>query len=736
LNLGQSGYFVRLDDLAQALIKELNTWDVEMPLPVPLPSTNIPAPLTPLVGVEGITATLIAILHRPGVRLLTLTGPGGVGKTRLAIDMGTRLLESFPDGVFFIPLETLSDPALLPSQVARSLNLNNVGGHSLMDALKSYLRKRQVLLILDNFEQLLEAGSVVVELLQAAARLKILVTSREPLNQYGETRFIVPELARPDPVSLPPLDQLEQWPAVDLFVQRVQALHPTFVLNPENMASVARICHRLDGLPLAIELAAAQVKLLAPNQTLPTLEEGLRSLKDTLRNRPIRQKTLWNAIDWSYQLLPDPEKRLFEQLAVFGRTWDLKAAESVCEMGVDVSSELDELANKSLVRYVARDEATDLRFEMLQAVREYAIDQLRNSGKYETTQRRHAIYYLTFVEQAEGAIGSLEQLSWAKRIVQEHENLQIALQSMLDAKETELAFRFLGSVWRYWDVLNIWSEARLWMERALTQGSGLKSVGRAATLWGAGWLAAHQSDYPLALSYAREGLALAREIGEKRLVGRLLQSVADGLYRLGEYEQGIVLIEESLHILRELGDREEIAWALDHFARGLWQRGERARSREILGESLALFRSMGHQWAIAYSLSHLGRLSLNDNDNEVANTLLAESLALSKKMGAKQRISEILRELGLLAWREGNLEQAKAILLESLALSREIGDRTGEGWTLNRLGCMALEQVDFPTARQLFEETQALFQRVGEPEAIAFNQGCLKQLELAEKGQG
>ncbi len=725
LHLGQSGYFVRLDDLTQALMKELNAWDV-----APLLPTNIPVPLTPLIGADETVATVIAVLRRPGVRLLTLTGPGGVGKTRLAIEVGMRLSESFHDGVFFVPLETLSDPALLPSQAARSLNLDKVGAHSLLDALKSYLRERETLLILDNFEQLVDAGSVVVELLQAAARLKVLVTSREPLNQYGETRFIVPELARPDPGNLPPLDQLDQWAAVDLFVQRVRALHPTFALNRENMESVARICHRLDGLPLAIELAAAQVKLLTPTQAFPDFEDGLKSLKDTSRDRPARQKTLWNAIDWSYQLLLEPEKALFRQLAVFGRSWDLKAAESVYQMGADVSQGLDELANKSLVRYTAQSEAGALRFEMLQAVREYALDRLRDSGEYETTQHRHAMYYVAFVEQAEGAIGSPDQLGWARRIVQEHENLQIALQSMLDIKETELAFRLLGAVWRYWDMLNIWSEARLWMERALAQGAGLQSAGRAATLWGASWLAAHQSDYVLALSYAKEGLALAREIGEKRLVGRLLQSVADGLYRLGEYERGIECVEESLHILRELDDREEIAWALDHLARGLWQRGERARSREVLQESLTLFRGMGHQWAVAAGLRHLATLALEDDDNDAAAGMLTESLAISREMGAKQRISETLRELAWLMWKRDAFDRARELLEEGLALSHEIGDRSGEGWALNLLGRLAMRESDFDTARQLFERAQGLFVESRESAAISYNLDCLKQLKI------
>ena len=733
LNFSQSTYFLYLSDLIQALLLQLNAWKLE---PIPAREvallTNLPAPLTPLVGAQETVAAVVAILQRPQVRLLTLMGPGGVGKTRLSIDVGATLLESFRDGVFFIPLESLSDPALLVPQIARSFHLENAGVQSLLDTFKSFLRTRQMLLILDNFEQLVAASALVTELLLAAAELKIMVTSREALHQYGESRFIVPELPRPDPSNLPPLEQLGQWAAINLFVQRVQALHPAFILKESNKTAIAQICFRLDGLPLAIELAAAQMKYLSPTQVLAHLERGLESLRDVSLDRPRRQKTIWDAIDWSYRLLPDVEKALFRRLAVFARAWGLDAAQAVCKIP-DVLTGLENLADKSLVRYTPIDEENDLHFEMLQAVREYALDQLESSGEAENFQRAHATYYLEFVQQAERAIGTIQQPSWARRIGQEHENLQTVLQWMLDARETESVFRLLGTIWRYWDMLNVWSEARLWMERALTQGAGLQSAGRATTLWGASWLATHQSDYPLALSYAKEGLALAREIGEKRLVGRLLQSVADGLYRLGEHEQGITLIEESLDVLRELDDREEIAWALDHLARGVWQRGEHARSKELLRESLAIFRKMSHQRAVAASLRHLARLALEDDENDEAAGMLTESLSISREIGAKQLISEILRELAWLMWKQNAFDRARELLEEGLALSHEIGDRSGEGWALNLLGRLAMRESDFGAARQLFESAQRLFDESADSASISYNIECLKRLEMVKK---
>jgi predicted ATPase len=735
LNLSPNAYFLRLKELVRILLLHLNTWGAEslQKLPKSTVPTNIPSALTPLIGAEKSLAGVVAILQRPGARLLTLTGPGGVGKTRLAIAAGAAMLEHFPDGVFFVPLETVNDPALLVTQIARSSNMGIIGAQSLLEALKTYLRERQILLILDNFEQLIRGGHMVTDLLQAAGQLKVLVTSREALNLYGEIRFTVPELTWPDPGNLPSMDQLSQWPALDLFVQRVQARHPEFVVNMANLETIVQVCQHLDGLPLAIELAAAQVRLLSPDQTLPQLEYGLKALRDISHDRPTRQKTLWDAIDWSYQLLTEPEKAIIRRLAVFGREWGLEAAQAICRVD-DLLASLEELVDKNLLRYVGQGETGDVRFQMLQPVREYAFDQLDMYAEAEQTQRRHARYFMEMVQSAEPAIGTPEQLRWVRRIKQERENLQIALQWMLDRQEIEMAFTLLGAAWRYYNMINIWDETKSWMERALVQGADLKSAARVKALWGAAWLATHYNDVAQQMVFAEQGLALAREIGDKLLIGLLLQNVADGLRRREQYDQSMLLLEESLSLFRQMDNQGEIAWVLYHIADTVLDRGERARSMEIRRESLAIFRAIGDQWSAATALRQIGAFALEDGDYQLAAEAETESLEMFRVIGAKQLINVTLYHLASLSWQRGDFEQVKTMIEESLEISREIGDRRGLGRALNFQGRLALQQSDFAAARELFEKAQAVFQQIGEQTAFADNLEYLKHLMQIETG--
>jgi predicted ATPase len=735
LNLSPNAYFLRLKELIRSLLLQFNTWEPEplQKLPKSTVPTNIPSTLTSLIGAEKTLETVVAILRRPGTRLLTLTGPGGVGKTRLAIAAGATVLEDFPDGVFFVPLETVSDPGLLITEIARSSNVEITRAQSLLEALKAYLRERQILLILDNFEQLIPGRQIVTDLLQGAAYLRVLVTSREALNLYGEIRFTVPELTQPDPGNLPSLDQLSQWPALDLFVQRVQARHPKFIVNEANLETIVRVCQRLDGLPLAIELAAAQVRLLSPDQALPQLEYGLKALRDISHDRPSRQRTLWDAIDWSYQLLPEREKAILRRLAVFGREWGLEAAQAICQAS-DLFASLEELVDKNLLRYVGQGETGDARFQMLQPVREYAFDQLDIHAEAEQTQRRHARYFMEMVQSAEPAIGTPEQLRWVRRIKQERENLQIALQWMLDRQEIEMAFTLLGAAWRYYNMINIWDETKSWMERALAQGANSKSAARVKALWGAAWLATHYNDVTQQMVFAEQGLALAREIGDKLLIGLLLQNVGDGLRRRKQYDQSILLLEESLSLFRQMDNQGEIAWALYHIADTVWDRGEHARSMEICRESLSIFRAIGDQWSAASALRQIGAFALKDGDYQLAFEAEMESLGMFRVIGAKQLINVTLYHLASLSWQRGDFEQVKTMIEESLALSREVGDQLGIGRALNFQGRLALQQSDFATAREFFEQAQAIFQQIGDP-TLAGNAEDLERLARAEKGQ-
>ncbi|HSH78927.1 MAG TPA: adenylate/guanylate cyclase domain-containing protein, partial [Herpetosiphonaceae bacterium] len=430
---------------------------------------NLPVQSTPLIGREQAVAALRDLLLRPGVRLVTLTGPGGTGKTRLGLQVAADLLDHFEHGVYFVNLAPISDPALVASAIAQPVAVREHGGKPLLESLKDYLRDKHLLLLLDNFEQVTAAAPLVADLLAAAPRLSVLVTSREVLHLYGEHDVAVLPLTLPDPGHPMPLERLTQYEAVRLFIERAQAARSDFAVTNENAPAVAEICYRLDGLPLAIELAAARIRLLPPQAMLQRLTSRLRLLIGGARNLPERQQTLRGAIAWSYDLLEQDEQTLFRRLAVFVGGFGLDAVEAVCnvpgDLDVDVLDAVESLVGKSLLREAAA--ADEPRLGMLETIREYALERLDQGGEADETRRRHAAYFLQVAEEAEPQLAGRQQIAWLNRLELEHDNLRAALRWAIDCGDAATALRLVGSLSRFWHDRGYAGEGRQWLAQAL-----------------------------------------------------------------------------------------------------------------------------------------------------------------------------------------------------------------------------------------------------------------------------
>src|SRR6266571_7626136 len=464
------------------------------PLPTPLrprasfagsehaPPHTLPAQLTPLIGREQEIALACTLLRRPEVRLLTLTGTGGTGKTRLGLQVAAELSDLFTDGVYFVNLAPLSDPTLVVSSITQTLGLREVAGQPLLEHLKRELQQKQLLLVLDNFEQVVSAALQVADLLAASPKLKVIVTSREVLHVRGEQEFPVPPMAVPDPAHLPDMVALAQYEALALFIQRAQAVKPDFQVTPANARDIAEICVQLDGLPLAIELAAARIKLLPPKALLARLSERLAVLTSGPHDAPARQQTLRNTIAWSYNLLEAQEQRLFRRLSVFVGGCTLEAIEAVytaLETSTSTMSTLDSVAaliDKSILQQTEQ-EGVQPRLVMLETIREYGLEALTASGEMEVIRQAHALYYVTLAEKAEPELGGQQQAEWLERLEREHENLRAAMQWSLEAGEDghsrEMALQLGGALRRFWIVHGHWSEGRNFLERALAESKGV-----------------------------------------------------------------------------------------------------------------------------------------------------------------------------------------------------------------------------------------------------------------------
>lgn len=634
---------------------------------------NLPVPLTAFIGRAHEVATAGQLLQQPDVRLLTLTGLGGIGKTRLALQVAVRLLDAFPDGVWFVDLAPIHDAMLVASTIATTLQLQESAGQTLIERLRAYLQDKQVLLLLDNFEQVLAAGALVAELLAAAPQLKILVTSRVVLGVYGEYDLPVPPLTLPDPEHLPPLDQLIENEAVQLFQARAQAATGSFALAAANATLVAELCQRLEGLPLAIEMAAARLRHLPLATVLARLSSCLTLLTAGPRTLPQRQQTLRNTLAWSYDLLSAGEQRLFRRLGVFVGGWTLEAAEAVCTANGDlpfaVLDGLAALVDHSLVGQ--RDGvAGEPWFTMLETVREYALEQLAASGENEAVRDQHAAYYLAFAERAAPELRRAQQAIWLARLEQDHHNLRAALAwspatSASERAAAEHGLRLGIAVSEYWIRCGYMQEGRRCLEASLARfptdatDEAARRL-RAQALSAAGNMAAYQGDVATASRLLTESLALFQSLEDTWWIANVLLNLNIPATYQGDYARAVALMEESLALFRELGDRWGIASALLYLAgpaifRQIFQPDAMQQPAEIdrgityLKESLVHFRSVGDSFGIGYALVFLGILTRKQGGLQRARTLFEESLALYRELGSRLMVPVALMELASLA---------------------------------------------------------------------------------------
>jgi predicted ATPase/transcriptional regulator with XRE-family HTH domain len=657
--------------------------------PQPVRSPALPNPTTTLVGRELELEEVAALLARPGARLLTLTGTGGVGKTRLAVEAARVAAHRFPDGVFFVGLAPLADPDLVIPTIARSLGAAEAEGRTPLEALQGHLQGKKLLLVLDNLEHLLDAAVGVAGLIEACPGLVVLATSRAPLRVRGEQEYPVPPLTLPSSTVRPSEVDVTEAPSGRLFLERARAVSPAFAITQENAGAVAAICWRLAGLPLALELAAAKARFMDPETLLARLDRALGTA--WTRDLPERQRTMQATLDWSHDLLAGEERALFRRLSVFSGGFTLEAAEEVCAFGEigpeEILELLARLTEHSLV--TVSTDADGTRYGMLKPLRQYALERLKESGESAAARERHAARFLALAEGAQPHFLGPEYQVWSGRLEREHDNLRDALRFAREAGDLCSGFRLVGALSLFWWMRGYLEEGRRWVEGFLSEPFDAGRAGcepaRAWALWAAGALAFGQGDLVRASGRFEESLVLYRRLGDDTGIASVLAEFGQVARSQGDHDRATVLSEEGLELARRLGDPRAAAIALGTLGRLERHRGNPEEAMARYEESLALFRGLGHEWGSAYTLANVADAALGRGEPERALALGQESLSIYEALGDRSGMALALVTLGDVARERGDEERAGTLYEEALDLYKELGNERGAARALARL---------------------------------------------------
>lgn len=690
------------------------------------PSSNLPVVFTELFGREKVCADIEHLLK--GCRLVTLSGPGGIGKTRLSLAVAAARQDLHPDGVWFVGLETLRSPEYVLSAIARTLGIKESGGQPLLESMKAYLHDKAMLLVLDNFEHVLDAAPTLLELLGAAPNLQLLITSRERLNVSGEQLFAVPPLTTPNPQQLPSLRQLQHYGAIALYLDRARAVQHDFQLTEANALPIAEVCARLEGIPLALELAAVRSDQFTPEALLAQLDRRLMVLQDGPRNLAARQRTLRSTIEWSYSLLSHEEQVLFARLGVFVGGGSLVAIERICgqplgEEKVDIDeadaaalqADLSSLVQKNLLQEHAHQDGSR-GFRMLETIREYALEQLAQHDEYDPLHARHALYFLDLGERAEPWLVGKEQRAWLDQLERNKDNLRSALQWFLDRNDIVKALRLATAVWKFWQFRGYDAEGRRWLKELLMREAAYSAEGsakrtadevqhvqalRAKAMFGSGWLAFGHGDTATMARMFEESLAISEVLGDERATGLALQGIGAVAMFHGDHARAKGCFEKALVIFEALDDKEELAWVTHHLANAARHEGDLAAAEALHHRTLTFFREIGHSWGIGSAMIHLAQTTLFMGHLVKVQELLVPWLDEHRARQETQGIvyAQGLTFVGEAALFAGDLDQAKVLLQEALRLTTTEGYINLLSMSLRLMARLAVVQDNLEEAR-------------------------------------